>query len=86
MNEILQPQIATEETSLKAASAKPILMTPGPDSYRRRGSALAARTTHPKLDRNYATEAHRRYRRTLTAMPMLRPINSQTDAHEFITQ
>jgi 1,4-dihydroxy-2-naphthoyl-CoA hydrolase len=39
MNEIgipvtatLQPQIATEETSLKAASAKPILMTPGPTS------------------------------------------------------
>ena len=49
-----------------------------PDHYRPRGSALAARTAHPKLDRDHAPEAHRRYHQTLTALPTLRPHNRAT--------
>ena len=41
------------------------------DGYRPRGSAAAARAPHPKLDRDHAPTADRRYRKTPASMSML---------------
>ena len=58
-----------------------------PDGYRPRGSAAAARTSHPKLDRNHASTADRRTRQNPAAMSMLRRSNPDALASKsFVTQ
>jgi SRSO17 transposase len=58
-----------------------------PDDYRPRGSAAAARATHPKLDRNHAPTLDRRSRQNALAMPMLRrPNRAKFPTQEFVTQ
>jgi SRSO17 transposase len=57
------------------------------DHYRPRGSATAARTAHPKLDRNHAPTADRRSRQQPAAMPMLSISNRETLVSEkLVTQ
>jgi len=57
------------------------------DHYRPRGSAIAARTAHPKLDRNHAPPADRRSRQQPAAMPMLSISNRETFVSEkLVTQ
>ena len=51
-----------------------------PDGYRPRGSATAARASHPKLDRNHASTADRRARQKPAAMSMLQHSNRRTVA------
>jgi SRSO17 transposase len=57
-----------------------------PDGYRPRGSSIAARTAHPKLDRDHAPKTHRRHRQTLAAVPVLRRLNRATVARKLMTQ
>ena len=58
-----------------------------PDGYRPRGSAAAARASHPKLDRNHAPTADRRSRQKPAAMSMLQRSNRSTvAAQKFMTQ
>ena len=58
-----------------------------PESYRPRGSAAAARASHPQLDRNHAPPSHRRADQNSPAMPMLLSTNSKTLAtEEFVMQ
>ena len=57
------------------------------DGYRPRGSAAAARTSHPQLDRNHAPPPDRRFGQDSAAMPMLLSTNGKTLAIEdFVTQ
>jgi len=51
-----------------------------PDGYRPRGSALAAGTPHPELNRNHAPTINRRACQDPVAMPMLRRSNPKTPA------
>jgi SRSO17 transposase len=58
-----------------------------PDGYRPRGSAAAARTPRPELDRHHAPAPHRRPRQDAAAMPVLRSSNRQAITIEkFVTQ
>jgi SRSO17 transposase len=58
-----------------------------PGSYRPRGSAVAARAAHPKLDRNHAPTADRCYRQTPAAVSMLcRPEPRIFEAETLMTQ
>jgi SRSO17 transposase len=58
-----------------------------PDDYRPRGSALAARTPHPKLDRDHAPEINRRTGQDAVAMSLLcRSIPDTTISIAFMTQ
>ena len=58
-----------------------------PDGYRPRGSAAAARTAHPELDRDHAPTADRRSRQKPAAMSMLRRSNrTLVAAQKFMTQ
>jgi SRSO17 transposase len=57
-----------------------------PESYRPRGSALAAGTSHPKLNRDHAATTHRCHHQTLTALPTLRPRNRPTCTYNLMTQ
>jgi SRSO17 transposase len=52
-----------------------------PDSYRPRGTADPAGTTHRQLDRHHATTSHRRPRQEPRSMSMLQRA-SQTDEHQ----
>jgi SRSO17 transposase len=52
-----------------------------PDSYRPRGTADPAGTTHRQLDRHHATTSHRRPRQEPSSMSMLQRA-SQTDEHQ----
>ena len=55
--------------------------------YRPRGSAAAARTSHPKLDRNHAPPPDRRSDQNSAAMPMLLSTRDETRATaEFVMQ
>jgi SRSO17 transposase len=58
-----------------------------PDSYRPRGSAVAARTARPEFDRHHAPTADRSSRHDAAAMPMLRRADHKAAAAEkFMTQ
>jgi SRSO17 transposase len=58
-----------------------------PDGYRPRGSALAASTPHPELNRNRAPTIDRRAGQDPVAMPMLRRSNPKTPApQQLMTQ
>src|ERR1700731_1535200 len=58
-----------------------------PDSYRPRGSAVAARTARPEFDRDDAPAADRSSRHDAAAMPMLRRADHKAGAAEkFMTQ
>jgi hypothetical protein len=58
-----------------------------PDDYRPRGSAAAARTPCPGLDRHHAPAPRRRPRQNAAAMPMLRSAHRQTiTTQKFVTQ
>jgi len=58
-----------------------------PESYRPRGSAAAARASHPQLDRNDAPPPHRCSRQNSAAMPMLLSTKSKTlTTKKFVTQ
>ena len=58
-----------------------------PDAYRPRGSAAAARTPRPKLNRHQAPAPHRRSGQNAAAMSMLRSANRKTiKPQKFLTQ
>ena len=58
-----------------------------PDGYRPRGSAAAARTPRPELDRHHAPPPRRRPRQNAAAMPMLRSADRQTiTTKKFVMQ
>ncbi len=58
-----------------------------PNSYRPRGSAAAARTARPELDRNDAPTPDHGSRRDAAAMPMLRRPHAKTlNAEKFMMQ
>jgi SRSO17 transposase len=58
-----------------------------PDSYRPRGSAAAARTTHSEFDRDNAPTANRSSRQQAAAMSMLRCADQKiAPAEKFVTQ
>jgi SRSO17 transposase len=58
-----------------------------PDDYRPRGSAAAARASHPKLDRNLAPPPDRRSGQNSATMSMLLSTNDKTLATEkFVMQ
>ena len=68
-------------------SSKTVPESALPGSYRPRGSAIATRTPHPKLDCNHAPTHHRRSGENAAAMPMLRSANRQTiTPQKFLTQ
>ena len=68
-------------------SARMFPATAVPDGYRPRGSAAAARTPRPELDRHHAPPPHRRPRQNAAAMPMLRSADRQTITTEkFVMQ
>jgi SRSO17 transposase len=57
------------------------------EGYRPRGSAAAARTAHPELDRYHASPSDRRTGQNSAAMPVLLSTNDNTLAAEkFVTQ
>ena len=66
--------------------ARPFPQPAVPDGYRPRGSAAAARTSHPELDRNHASATDRRARQTTAAMSMLRSSNATKSTSKFVTQ
>jgi SRSO17 transposase len=68
----------------RAAALLPQLAVP--DRYRPRGSSVAARTAHPKLDRNDAPKTHSCYHRICAAVSMLRQHRRATHAQELMTQ
>ena len=58
-----------------------------PDSYRPRGSAVAARAPHPQLDRNHASPPDRRSGQNSATMSMLLSTNAKTLAtQKFVMQ
>ena len=58
-----------------------------PDGYRPRGSASAARTSYPELNRNHAPTPDRRARQTIVTMSMLHRSNRETNvAQKFMMQ
>ena len=58
-----------------------------PDAYRPRGSTVAPRAPHPKLDCDYAPMVDRRHRQTLATMSMLRRSQPRIfEAEPFMTQ
>ena len=58
-----------------------------PDSYRPRGSAVAARTPCPKLDRHHAPAPHRRPRQNPATLPLLRRAHRKTiPTEKFVMQ
>jgi SRSO17 transposase len=58
-----------------------------PDGYRPRGSANAARASHPELDRNHASTADRCARQKPAALSMLQYCNRNlVAAQKFVTQ
>ena len=68
-------------------SARMFQRPAGPDGYRPRGAAGAARTPCPELDRHHAPSPRRRPRQTATEMPMLLSANRQTiTTANFVTQ
>jgi SRSO17 transposase len=68
-------------------SVGPLAAPAIPAGYRPRGAAVAARTTHPELDRNHAPTTDRRPCQEPIAMPLLRRSSrdAPTDLH-FMTQ
>jgi SRSO17 transposase len=68
-------------------SGRPFKELAVPDSYRPRGSAAAARTSRPQLDRDDAPKTDDRPHRQSVTMPMLRNSNPQKRAEQnFMTQ
>jgi len=69
----------------RSSTLFPKLAVPG--GYRPRGSAVTARASHPKLDRNHASTIARRARQKPAAMSMLQCHNRTTvAAQKFVTQ
>src|SRR5262249_48879192 len=61
-------------------SAAPVQVPPLPDDYRPRGSALAACTACPELDRNHARATEKRPQQDNHTLPLLRRHRSITHA------
>jgi SRSO17 transposase len=81
--------LISERATIPPSASRSAGMFPGlivPDGYRPRGSAAAARTPRPKLDRHHAPASHRRPRQNAAAMPVLRSARRQTIAQKFMTQ
>jgi SRSO17 transposase len=57
-----------------------------PARYRPRGAAVAARTTHPELDRNHAPTTDHRPRQESLTMPMLRATDREGQTQNLKTQ
>jgi SRSO17 transposase len=68
----------------RAAASFPQLELPA--SYRPRGAADQARTSHPKLDRNLAAANDRRSRQTSVEMPLLRAKNRPQQVSHLMTR
>src|ERR1700751_1449204 len=69
-----------------SGSSRPFKKLTVPNGYRPRGSAAAARTSHPKLDRDDAAKTDRCHRAEPLTLSLLHPADQRNEALSFVTQ
>src|SRR5262249_25734195 len=69
-----------------SGSSRPFKKLTVPNGYRPRGSAAAARTSHPKLDCDHAAKTDRCHRAEPLTLSLLHPADQTDEAPSFVTQ